>query len=92
MGLNRDELEILATMKEPCLKTSRRDFPYVLAKVHCKFNSDFYLMEINNSPLFFIPTAETEWRHHCFWDHVSCSQGWYSNFCHRYYTFCISTY
>lgn len=33
MGLSAAELEILAEKKEPCVKTSRRDFPFVLAKV-----------------------------------------------------------
>ncbi|XP_045028924.1 uncharacterized protein LOC116921268 isoform X2 [Daphnia magna] len=32
VGLTADQLELLATMREPCLKTSRRDLPYVLSK------------------------------------------------------------
>ncbi|XP_071516798.1 uncharacterized protein [Panulirus ornatus] len=31
-GLSREELHTLAAKKEPCMKTSRRDFPYVMAK------------------------------------------------------------
>lgn len=31
-GLSREELHMLAAKKEPCMKTSRRDFPYVMAK------------------------------------------------------------
>lgn len=33
VGLAREQLELLATSKEPCIKTSRRDLPYVLSKV-----------------------------------------------------------
>lgn len=33
VGLSGAELETLAEKKEPCVKTSRRDFPFVLAKV-----------------------------------------------------------
>lgn len=32
-GLSQEQIEELATMKEPCLKTSRRDFPFVLSQV-----------------------------------------------------------
>lgn len=37
VGLTADQLELLATMREPCLKTSRRDLPYVLSKVKWRF-------------------------------------------------------
>lgn len=33
VGLSRDQLEDLASKKDPCFKTSRRDFPYVLSQV-----------------------------------------------------------
>ncbi|XP_068220370.1 pseudouridine-5'-phosphate glycosidase-like isoform X2 [Palaemon carinicauda] len=32
VGLSQEQLQILAEKKTPCMKTSRRDFPYVLAK------------------------------------------------------------
>lgn len=32
-GLSHEHLHSLATKKDQCMKTSRRDFPYVLAKV-----------------------------------------------------------
>ncbi|KAG7163403.1 Pseudouridine-5'-phosphate glycosidase-like [Homarus americanus] len=31
-GLSHEQLHVLAAQKDPCVKTSRRDFPYVLAK------------------------------------------------------------
>ena len=33
VGLTNDQLEELAAKKVPCIKTSRRDFPYVLSQV-----------------------------------------------------------
>ena len=33
VGLDQDELTEFASLKTPVVKTSRRDFPYVLSKV-----------------------------------------------------------
>lgn len=51
MGLSAVELETLAEKKEPCVKTSRRDFPFVLAKVLGLIVVEFSFLICHCNPL-----------------------------------------
>jgi len=78
-GLSQGQIEELATMKEPCLKTSRRDLPFVLSQVSLflKFILPFLISFTSlynyNSIIFrfeslFLNYSEAEWRDYGIWN------------------------
>lgn len=78
VGLTREQLELLASSREPCVKTSRRDLPYVLSKVGSLELPSLKTTTFNNATQH----LEAERWHHCVGYHARCCQGWHTNFCH----------
>ena len=73
VGLSNGQLEELAEMKKKAIKTSRRDFPYVISKKvrwqGNQPNSNFLILD--------------EWRNYCLWYNGCIEHGWIGHICNR---------